>query len=311
MIDKIDYGDLYKFRTSIGLIIMALALVLPWLIINQDKSYYLSTQEYNSLGNQSQWLADYQRTINIIFAILIPIVSVVGFWFGYKLFRTGYNQWKNKQDSADEYEQLNLIAKRTEVKKMNSEEVDRKAEEEILKDNTENPEEEKEEEEKEETITTTQVTTIQERKEKLLNAEAEIFKKITDYNTFNYNPQQNLKLSKYTFDIVLQAFNPNNRVDIIIEVKYLQTTLNMVNLRNSFLEFITSTNEYRRQTSRKAKMYFMIIYNSSVGSEADIKRFSRALIELKTELTGTSDTYTILFLNDQDLEGYDIKGIVD
>jgi hypothetical protein len=308
MIDKIDYGDLYKFRTSVGLIIMALALVLPWLIINQDKSYYLSMEEYNSLGNHSKWLADYQRTVNIIFAVIIPIVSAFGFWFGLKLFRTGYNQWKKKQDSADEYEQLNLISKRAEVKMMNSEEVDRKAENEIIKDNTEKPEKEKEEQT---SPTITQETTIQERKEKLLNVEAEIFKKITDYNTFNYNPLQNLKMSKYTFDIVLQAFNPNNRIDIVIEIKYLQTTLNMVNLRNSFLEFITSTNEYRRQTSRKARMYFMIIYNSNVGSPEDIERFRRALIELKTELTGGSDTYTILFLNDQDLEDYDIKSIVD
>lgn len=308
MIDKIDYGDLYKFRTSIGLIIMAIALVLPWLIINQDKSYYLSVEEYNSLGNQSKWLADYQRTVNIIFVIITPITSTFGFWHGRKFFKTGYNQWKKKQDSADEYEQLNLISKRLEVKTMNFEEVDKKAEDEILKDNTGKPYVEKEEQI---SSTTTQETTIQEKKEKLLNVEAEIFKKITDYNTFNYNPQQNLKLSKYTFDIVLHAFNPNNRIDIIIEVKYLQATLNMVNLRNSFLEFITSTNEYRRQTSRKAKMYFMIIYNSNVGSQKDIERFRRALIELKSELTGGSDTYTILFINDQDLEDYDIKTILD
>jgi hypothetical protein len=309
MIDKIDYGDLYKFRTSVGLIIMALAVVLPWFIINQDKSHYLSIEEYNSLGNQSKWLADYQRTVNIIFAVIIPIVSAFGFWFGLKLFKTGYNQWKKKQDSADEYEQLNLISKRAEVKKMDSEEVDRKAEEEIIRDNFGKPE--KEEEKKEEFTTTTQITTIQERKEKLLSVEAEIFKKITDYNTFNYNPLQNLKFSKYTFDIVLQAFYPNQRVDIIIEVKYLQSTLNMVNLRTSFLQFISSTSEYRRQTSRKAKMYFFIVYDSNVGSQEEIERFRQALIDLKTELTGSSDTFTILFLNDQDLESYDIRNIVE
>ena len=81
MLNKIEFSDLYRFLTSIGLIFIASAFLIPWLFMKQELGV-ISISEYNDLIHSSKELVDNRINLNLLVIKALPFISMVFFIFG-------------------------------------------------------------------------------------------------------------------------------------------------------------------------------------------------------------------------------------
>lgn len=308
MLNKVEFSDLYKFITSVGLIFIASTFIFPWLFMKNELGIELSTEEYNSLIAKSKDLANNRIKLNLTIVKLIPWISSGFFIVGITMVFIGLKNWKKKQDIVDETEDLRLAELRNKVESMSPKEAKRKAEIEVLEEieatvnstiELNQPEKNKKpNKEKQEILT-----------EKLINMETLFFKKIEEFNSFNYEVKQNVKLVRdFGVDIFLQAFNKKTHRDIMIEIKFLQSNLNMKLIRDSYNRFFLTHSHYGMQTKRNAMMEFIIVYKDDIASPEEINRFKLACDALQKEINYPS--FRMYVMNESEAKNFDIQKIV-
>src|SRR5690606_17707282 len=123
MLDKIEFSDLYKFLTSVGLIIIASSFIIPWLFMKQEIGLLISETEYNELIESSKNLTDDRIKLGLFITKAIPFISCILFAFGTIITGIGLFKWKKKQDYVDETDHLKLTELKAKVKELNNEEI--------------------------------------------------------------------------------------------------------------------------------------------------------------------------------------------
>ena len=104
MLNKIEFSDLYRFLTSIGLIFIASAFLIPWLFMKQELGI-ISTSEYNELIQSSKDLVDNRISLNLLVIKALPFISILLFLFGCFLIFVGFKKWKkNKMELTKQTE---------------------------------------------------------------------------------------------------------------------------------------------------------------------------------------------------------------
>ena len=128
------------------------------------------------------------------------------------------------------------------TKQLNPEEIDEKAEMEVKEEFQET---EIEKESKNNKQVTKSKIEIEELKSNLIGMERLFYDKIIEFNSFVYDPKANVKIdNKFKADIVLTPINKSKYPNIIIEIKYLQTKLNMDIVENYFGAMVANAKSY-------------------------------------------------------------------
>jgi hypothetical protein len=86
--NKPEYSDLYKFIVSLGLILIAFAILLPWLFLRESFDSLVSASDIANLTPTAQTLITHRQNValwivqNIVWISAIPailgFVSLVG-----------------------------------------------------------------------------------------------------------------------------------------------------------------------------------------------------------------------------------------
>lgn len=104
VLPKFEYGHLYKFAVSLGLLMVALGLALPWLVLRESGSLLIPESELDALtprarrvllnkqGDQ-EWIAGNYRYASI--GLVVTGLAVGSF---------GFVKWARRQSVADEIE---------------------------------------------------------------------------------------------------------------------------------------------------------------------------------------------------------------
>lgn len=300
--NKIDFSDIYKFLTSAGLVIMAVALIIPWLYIKQNNGIEISTQEFESFIRSSQILVQQKIIFSSVISIFIIPISMILFIMGIFSFSYGIIKWWNKQrDFVDKMDQISLDKRRVEYESLTSDEIENEASEDVSN-------------ELEVTTTTTMepVTTddtaIEEMKNELLSIEEEIYKKIKEYNPFDYIPKANIKIDNDQIDILLESYNIRKNSDIIIDINYLQSSLNMTFIYNRWQRFMKSIENYSKKNSkRKYRAVFIVVYKNDFKTDDKFSRFEISFNDFKKYRTASFSK--IILLSDEDISKFDIRTI--
>lgn len=304
MFNKVEFSDLYKFLTSIGLIFIASAFLFPWLFMKNELGIELSTEDYNSLIEKSKELADRRIDLNLTIVKLIPWISSSLLVLGLIMVFFGLKNWKKKQDVVDETENLNLFELRTKIQSLKPAEVKHKAETEIEEEFTSEMNSKSKEE-----IVSRDPQKNTSLRDSLLEMENRIFQKIIDYNTFQYKPMSNVKINDGNeLDILLQAYNNRKKADVIIEIKYIQQFLNMGFIRETYQKVVELYGHYTRETKRKTKVILLIVIKEDIASTEEIDRFADAIDEYRDDISNIVELYPIL---DKDVDEIEVTSFFD
>lgn len=298
MFDKLEFSDLYKFITSIGLIIIGSAFLLPWLFMKNELGIELSTEDYNNLITEAKTLADQRISLNLAIVRLIPWISVFLFLIGLGMTVLGLIKWKKKQAIVDQSEDLRLAELRYKVESMSPKEAKEKAKEEV--------DEEIKIDSKSKVETDAQKSKAV---EKLIDMENLFLRKIENFNSFNYEVKQNAKITKeHSVDILLQALNKKTCDDIMIDIKFIQNQLNITFVKESYTRFRAAHSNYTYMTKRNTKMKFIVVYKNDIADEDQINRFKSACQVLEKEINLPS--FRLYLMSETEALNFDIKKII-
>lgn len=317
MFDKVEFSDLYKFKTSIGLLIIGLGIILPWLFLKQEGELLVSKTDYINLIPESKLLLDKKLSLTVKIIELIPTISVTLVSIGTLLTGIGYYKWRAKQKIADATERINYDNLKAGIKQQSSteildkankdvaEEMNYKTDQELSTDSEpENHSEEKTAENIIEHIRTNSSLT-----ESLISMENKFLEKITTYNSFNFKLGSKVKIANsYEVDFLLNAYNSKAFKDIIIEVKYLQSKLTMQLVRDSFKRGLHVSALYYNATKRNSQFVLIIVYRENIANEEETTRFLKAVNDYIVEIN--SNTHKIFVMSDKQVDDFKIEGIV-
>ena len=280
MFEKIDFSDLYKFLTSIGVVLILSAFFIPWLFISNASNYSLSISEYNSLTEGAKDL--YGNKVALLNLILknVYYISFILLLFGASLLSLGLYKWSQRQKTFDQMDFLSLIKLKHETKSLTDIESRSKTVREIETQIAEVAQDE-----------TENVDRNLEKNEMINSAEAiedEIYNLIINIDSFNFEIEKNVKiLNTWEFDLFLTSINNKINADRAIEVKYFQKNISLTNIKNDFGRLKTFSSNYRARLKRHLRIYVLVIYENALVNGEFKGRFDFAIKELNKEGRGS------------------------
>jgi len=265
----------------------------------------ISTTDYNGLIQSSKDLVDNRIGLNLIVIKALPFISIGLFIFGCVLIFIGFKRWKKKQDGIDETDGIKLEMLRA-TKQLDSEQIDEKAEIEVQEEIQETSTKKEIKDEKPKTKTKAE---IEELKSNLIGMEKLFYDKIIEFNSFVYDPKANVKIDdKFEADIVLTPNNKKKHPDIVIEVKYLQTKLNMDIVKKSFSALVRMQNHIFNASKRRPNLILIMVYRSDIGNAEEIRRFKNGVVEYFSQFS--VGYFRHFILNEQEAENFNVNTII-
>lgn len=129
MIPKLEFGHLYKFVASLGIALMAVAVVGPWAILRDQGALMVSEAELAELTPRAQRVLELKQAHAELVMEWYPRVAAVVFLVGAALTVCGLLFWLPRQAVANKIEEAGLP--KVKLEKLSSEETERKLETEV------------------------------------------------------------------------------------------------------------------------------------------------------------------------------------
>lgn len=279
---KIEYGDINKFLVSIGLVLIGLAVLSPYLYLKEDFGIYLEQSQFDNLQDSMQELVlDKQNKVKKLqeFFFCIPIsLSIVGTLF----LAIGLYRWFNRQEKIDEKFDSEIEKLKLEIKSLTPEEIEEKVKQEV---------------QELELYKKAEPNKIQKLVfNKYIEVEESIIEIFRNYSSKNFQMLSQQKMgNKFEIDILLQA-KSKKYADRIVEIKYFDFVisrgiiLSILHRLNSYVTY------YKKATNKKVVPVLILVYNSENFGEieslemidsnkADFPNLSR----LKTEFVAKNE----------------------
>lgn len=273
--NKPEYSDLYKFIASLGVIMIASAVLLPWLILREPFDNQIRVSEISELTKTGQTLIDIRQNTALWFIKNILYISLIPAVLGLSLLIIGLLPWWRKQRLLDERDELEnkKLEYEYSTSKMTNEQIMIKALEEIQEDL---PEKEKVVESK------GQVAAIQ----KYFRTEDMVITKFSNcYDSANVFSHQIISGSQVDFVVRL-----NKRERAIFDVKRVTNLVNISHQKRAMIDYLSHVvYSYNEATSgRKAYGIGIIIIGEENSKGFYIKN------EEKITIKPTKDTVILI-----------------
>lgn len=115
---KIEYSDFYKFLASLGVVLISLALLLPWLFLREPFDTSISQSDLTNLTSTAQAIVNTRQTTALWFLQNVTWVSVALSIAGVVFLSVGVFLWAKKQRVVDEKEHLETEKLKREIENM-------------------------------------------------------------------------------------------------------------------------------------------------------------------------------------------------
>ena len=125
--NKPEYGDLYRFIVSIGILLIASSVAIPWLFLNQPFHSEMSLTEINNLTENAQRLIQIRQNSALWILQNFMWVSIILATLGVLTIIFGIFKWNQKQKLLDRTDELHKEKLEKEVKRMSPEQIALKA----------------------------------------------------------------------------------------------------------------------------------------------------------------------------------------
>lgn len=292
---KIEYGDINKFLVSIGLVLIGLSILSPYLYLKEDFGIYLSQTDFDSLQDSvKELILDKQNKVKNLQSLFfcIPIVLSV---FGVLFLIIGLYRWFSRQEKIDEKFDIELDKLKLEIKSLTQEEREEKVIQEVK---------EIELDEKTELNETQKIVF-----NKYIAIEESIAEHFKNYNSQNFEILSQQKMgNKFRIDILLRAKN-KGFADRIVEVKYFNDKLSESIISSTLHKLSSYVTYYKNATNKVVVPVLIIVYHSDKVGKI-------GLLEADLMITGRKSDFPNLkrlktqFLEENSLDKFDVKEIL-
>lgn len=252
MIDKVQYGDINRFLSSIGLVLVALGFLLPYLYMKENFDLLIKKEELNALTDTARIIITYRQEYAHNLVIWIPYVSPGSILAGIALFIIGLINWHKRQKSENAKLDADIDKTRAETgvimkqaEKLSQSDVKEKQIKEIEKNNPE--------------------LSLTEKHLSISNyqlVEALITDKFRQEYSDKYNVHSNYRINNQEFDIILERIKTvaeglNLNKDVIIEIKYAKKIYKKL-VKDTFLKIASMLKAYPNAITNPVIMFISV-----------------------------------------------------
>ena len=239
--NKLEFSDVNKFLTSLGLIFIGLAFVIPWLFVQQNALLTIKNEDLKSFTKTAQLIVNKQQLFILKINEIIPYLSCFLFVTGILLVFVGIYYWWKRQNVLDKIQDEDLIFKQ--IQNLSWKEKREIIEEEInnLNDSSELQE-------------------IDKAVDNYLEIEDVIYSNIALNYSNSYKLYQNVKIENSEYDLILKKISPHITTDKIIEIKYYNNDIRLSNLQNALSSLLDKCKTYTNSLNKKCAGVLIIIY---------------------------------------------------
>lgn len=273
--NKIEFSDINKFFTSIGLLLIGLAIFLPWFINQNSDILFFDKENLNTLSPESIAIITKQQNYLLFLSNSLSWLIPILLFLGLSLLCYGLWYWKKRQKVIDQIQDEELKSRKqqnlTKQEVMDS---------------------------KESEIEETKPRNIKSEVQEYIQIEDRVYSKLLPYYQANYDVSQNIRMGNFDYDVILKSKNINVRADIIFEIKYSKGKILFGKLLQFTRWFILSINQYENTLQRRVIPILVIIHQGEINDEllSDYKE------KLKNYSLENGRSIRIKFFNENEID---------
>ena len=242
---RFEYGDFYKFCVSLGIALIAAAVLLPWLFLREPFDLMLEASKLALLTPTAQRVVIARQQILVGLLPKIPWISVALLVLGIAGAISGLALWYRRQILRNKSEELTVRKKEKELSSMSAEEITKKAVADIepmVSSGT--------------LSLVTDVAAI-----KFVAVEQEFQGRVRECIQDSYGILNNQRLGSAEYDVILQSLR-SSEPDGIIEIKYITKGFKHSWLRESAMRLSLATELYETRLGRRSRPLLLVIFST-------------------------------------------------
>ncbi len=243
MLERIDFSDIYKFLSSIGLVLMIAAIFLPMFLFQLDIVKNYQNTDSKIISNTVKQSIQYQEKLICWLLTWWWVISGLCFIIGLIFFTHGIKKWSKRQAVLDKMQDLDLQEKEKIIIPASQEEVNKKLNEdvdEIEDDNSKKP-------------SILQSYNLIENK---------VFNSIRT-NDPNIKINHNARVNTFIYDlIIIKRVSYQEKLHKVCEIKYYQKEIFYSYVQHGISSFLLAVGNYEKYVAADDRRinvkYYMI-----------------------------------------------------
>ena len=278
--NKIEFSDVNRFITSLGLIFIGLAFFLPWFLIQNNSILTIEQLEINKLTPIAKKTIESQQETIFVINNIFPYVSIFLIILGLFLLAFGIWKWNKRQTIIDKIQDEELKSK--EIQNLSSQDKRELIADEIATSETDDNNE---------------IENVSQNIDNYIEIENQIFLQINQGYKNRFTLTQNVKIGDYYYDIILKSKNLETNNDRIVEIKFYKNRLEIDKLKDTLTRLVISAKNYDTTFKRRTLPFLLIIYN---GNEFDLN-VADCKIKLQSYARTLGKTIRVKFIKQSEL----------
>lgn len=299
--EKIDYGDINKFLVSVGIVLIGLSILTPYLYLKEDFGLYIEFDKFLKFQEPVKNLILTKQCQVTEIQKLIPWISLGLFSSGITSLIIGLIRWFKRQTKLDEKFDKELQKLNLEIVALTPEEKEEKAKQEV------------QEIEKIEQIQVTQQSISQTTHADYVQSYMRIEQSVADvfikYQSPNFDILSQQKIgNRYEIDILLKA-KTKKYLDRIVEIKYFKNRLPIQIIRDIINRLNTQISYYNQASNRRSIPVLFIVYNKEMINADSILKFQNRIIDESQDLPNL-ERLKVEFIEENEIQKFNVRRII-
>lgn len=299
--EKIDYGDINKFLVSVGIVLIGLSILTPYLYLKEDFGLYIELDKFEKFQEPVKNLILAKQCQVTGIQKLIPWISIGLLISGITSLVIGLIRWFRRQTKLDEKFDKELQKLNLEIVALTPEEKEEKAKQEV-----------QEIEKIEQTQVTQQrvnQTSHADYVQSYMRIEQNVADVFINYQSPNFDilPQQKIG-NRFEIDILLKA-RTKNYLDRIVEIKYFKNRLPIQIIREIINRLNTQIAYYNQASNRRSIPVLLIVYNKELITAEQILKFQNRLIDESQDIPNL-ERLKVEFIDENEIQKFDVRRII-
>lgn len=300
---QFEYNDLNKFFVSVGVFLIGLTFLLPWLFLKENFDLLVKVEDLNKLTFSAKIIIEHRQSLIGTYSLVIPIVSIISFVIGAFLIFKGIKGWRKLQIILEEREELTNKKLSLEIVKLSEDEKLEKVSKDIAIAQA----------------TSSEIDVKQNKEANLSLAEqylkvektfGDLVRKAIDDK---FKVFQDFRIEENEFDLLLKSPLLSDK-DIVFEVKYSTSRVGGQYFHQSLHQLKKSLDYYRQKMKSKADGRLVFIMPSKALTQKSMQPESLyddtlSLIE-KGNRDNRRDGINICYLDYDKLDTYTSDEII-
>ncbi|MEM5507436.1 hypothetical protein WNY98_01010 [Pseudoalteromonas sp. AS71] len=259
---KFEFGDLYKFIVSLGVVLITLSVTTPWLFLREPFDLYKTHAEIQAFTPVAQDIIQKRQSLISFIFTFIPWFSSIAAIVGMIFIYMGLQKWQVNQSHLDKQTMIESKLKENALRESTQDEIEYK--------------------QSKETEGLVQFNTSPKHLASFRRAyyqiETCVFNRLNNTYSNKYKVSHNMMIAGFELDIFLEGKSLLTK-NYIIEVKYIRKGFNFGWLNEAFLRNLYAQNAYSKITNKAANTLLLIVIADEAYNE---DKYSKLLTRLRS-----------------------------